>query len=100
MADQIYVTVTMVGFSLGAGVDVYCGDTLPLAVKQAREKIALGWVREATPEEVAAYHSGKHQQAREAAERAATETGEIASSAEAGGPTAARTPAPSRRRDS
>lgn len=63
-----YVTVECTGFSLGGGVDVYQGETLELPAGEADVKIAAGMVRDATPQEAAAYVTKKEAAARRRAE--------------------------------
>lgn len=50
-----FVTVTVSGFSLGGGVDVYKGDVLELPAKEADVKIGAEMVRDSLPDEVAAF---------------------------------------------
>lgn len=67
----MYCTVVISGFSLGGGKDVYQGDVVDLPSKQSAEKIATGFVRESTPEEVANFLTGRARSTRETADKAA-----------------------------
>jgi hypothetical protein len=73
MADRKYVTVIISGFSLGGGTDVYLGEVVSLPAKEADAKIAQEFVRESTPEEVAAYVASRDQKRKQAARETLSE---------------------------